>query len=477
MTSDICIEIMKSWNMVEGNVNSQEKIVAWIQSIVAETSVSIEQCSLNDTDYWYYNKEAGIIENRNKSFFQIRGIRQYDNGVLVSENPIINQPEIGFLGIICKRIDGVLNLLMQAKIEPGNVNCVQISPTIQATKSNFTKQHGGKLPNYLSYFENASLYEIITDCLESEQSSRFFRKRNRNIICIIDEDVEVLPNFMWMTLGQLKQLMRIRNLVNMDTRTVISCLPLCCDLTDWEKERIRGFIDDEPLYSSIYDCTDENEFTAVTCFLNRYRMLTNRSVEFVPLFELKDWKTNSEGLSCVYPADYCVRFFNIDIEGREVKHWVQPMFVATTSATFGLITFIEDGKRKFIVRLRSEVGALDVIEIGPTVLVFGSGRDLSESEYFYFNQIEKSNSFFADVILSEEGGRFYHEQNRNVIMEMDAGSARRHMDEYCYAVTFKTLSRLICYGSSVNIQLRNLLSLIDYDHGKCVSVSKGETHG
>ena len=49
-------------------------------------------------------------------------------------------------GIICKKINGKLNLLMQAKIEPGNVNCVQISPTIQATKSNFTQVHGGKLP-------------------------------------------------------------------------------------------------------------------------------------------------------------------------------------------------------------------------------------------------------------------------------------------------------------------------------------------
>ena len=146
MTNNICLEIMKSWDTVEGNVNSQNTVLAWIKSISTETKVFIEPCSLDESDYWYFDNEAGVIENRNKSFFQVRGIRQYDNGAMVSEQPIINQPEIGFLGIICKRIDGILNLLMQAKIEPGNVNCVQISPTIQATKSNFTKQHGGKLP-------------------------------------------------------------------------------------------------------------------------------------------------------------------------------------------------------------------------------------------------------------------------------------------------------------------------------------------
>lgn len=466
MKSDICTEIMKSWDMTEGNVNSQKNILSWIKSIVSETFVSIKPCYLSDSDYWYYDKDAGIVENRNKSFFQIRGVRQYDNGMMISEGPIINQPEIGFLGIICRRINGVLNFLIQAKIEPGNVNCVQLSPTIQATKSNFTKQHGGKLPNYLSYFENSSQYEIIADCLESEQSGRFFRKRNRNIICIIDEDIEVLPNFMWMTLGQLKQLMRIKNLVNMDTRTVVSCLPLHCDLADQEKNIIKNYIYDEPLYNSIYDHVEESEYIAIISYMNKYRMLTNRITNFVPLFALKDWRVSNEGISCINPVDYCVRYYSIDIEGREVKHWIQPMLMATTSATFGLITFIEDRKRKFIVRLRSEVGALDVIEIGPTVLAFEFDQELSESESFYYEQISKSRSFMADVILSEEGGRFYHEQNRNVIMEMQPEEARSHMDEFCYAVTFKTLNRLICYGNSVNIQLRNLLSLIDYEHLK-----------
>ena len=107
---------------------------------------------------------------------------------------------------------------------------------------------------------------------------------------------------------------------------------------------------------------------------------------------------------------------------------------------------------------------LDLIEIGPTVQVFGLDRSLSESETYFYEQIVRGGTFKADVVLSEEGGRFYHEQNRNVIMEMDATNARRHMDELCYVVTFKTLNRLICYGCSVNIQLRNLLSLIDYDH-------------
>ena len=52
------------------------------------------------------------------------------------------------------------------------------------------------------------------------------RKRNRNIIIKVDKDVPLLLDYKWMTLGQLKSLMRCDNLVNMDTRTVLSGLKI-----------------------------------------------------------------------------------------------------------------------------------------------------------------------------------------------------------------------------------------------------------
>lgn len=110
-------------------------------------------------------------------------------------------------------IDGIYIFLMQAKIEPGNVNKIQISPTIQATKSNFMQTHGGKAPAYLEYFSDKQNYEIVVDQIQSEQSSRFPGKRNRNIIIVVDDDIKVLPSHRWTTLGQIKQLMHYDNLV------------------------------------------------------------------------------------------------------------------------------------------------------------------------------------------------------------------------------------------------------------------------
>jgi oxidase EvaA len=161
-------------------------------------------------------------------FYSIDGIRVETNyGIKSSwEQPIINQPEIGFLGILTQMKNGILHFLLQAKIEPGNINLVQLSPTLQATKSNYSRVHKGSTPAYLEYFNGEKKVQVLVDQLQSEQGARFLKKRNRNIIVEIPEDerIEVLDNFIWVTLKQIKELMINNNLVNMDTRTVISSI-------------------------------------------------------------------------------------------------------------------------------------------------------------------------------------------------------------------------------------------------------------
>ena len=157
---------------------STEELLAWVEERNKTVQVEIHKNQLSDSDTWFYDTEEGCIRNQNRSFFKIAGYCQTSPGGTVLTQPIILQEEIGYLGIICKELDGVMHFLMQAKIEPGNVNKIQISPTIQATKSNFTQQHGGGRPPYLDYFIHAERYEVIVDQIQSEQSSRFYKKRN-----------------------------------------------------------------------------------------------------------------------------------------------------------------------------------------------------------------------------------------------------------------------------------------------------------
>lgn len=452
-----------SWNCRCGNVNDTNELIDWIKELNKNTYVNIREKSIIQDNFWFYDDYNGEILNRKRSFFSIKGMRRFENENFISEQPIIVQPEIGYLGIICKEIDGVLNFLMQAKIEPGNVNCVQISPTIQATKSNFTRAHGGELPAYFEMFENCSKHKVLYDQVQSEQATRFYKKRNRNMIMLVDGMVEVLPNFKWMTLGQIKELMKIDNLVNMDTRTVISGLPLFnMNCTNFNIIKKKGYIKDSTLLKSMDESYIVKELPQVFQMINDYKMFSDIRNSTVPLYELVDWDIDEYGITCKNQAPYMVRFYEIEIEGREVQKWSQPLFKAIGIATFGLMSTVKDGIRKFLIKIRPEFGSFDKVEMGPTVQWEPTHYLYNDDaiEKIFRMHMESEIGIIKDILLSEEGGRFFHEQNRNLIINVPYDEIGELPEGYIW-VSYSTLSLLTQFNNILNIQLRNLISIID----------------
>lgn len=455
-------QIIESWAADEGRVNTTSELLAWIKELNETTYVNIKECSINDSTFWFYDDYNGEVLNRKRSFFSIKGMRRFEDGEFTSEQPIIIQPEIGYLGIICREIDGVLHFLMQAKIEPGNVNCVQISPTIQATKSNFTRAHGGKLPTYFELFENSEKYEVIYDQIQSEQATRFYKKRNRNMIMIVEDEFEIYPNFKWMTLGQIKKLMDLDNIVNMDTRTVLSGIPLITQsISVEEKKDILESFKDTALFESIFNSDPQENIPWIYQRLNNYKMFRDVKIATVPVNQLVDWKVDEYGITCKKQADFMVRYYDIEITGREVQHWSQPLFKAIGMATFGLLSRVVNGKREFLVKVKPEIGSFDKAEVGPSVQWEPSHYlyNDNEIEKLFRKKYENKQGIMVDVVLSEEGGRFYHEQNNNVIIEISDDELTSLTDDYIW-VSYATLNYLVQVNNCLNIQLRNLLSLI-----------------
>ena len=456
-------KVIESWANREGIANSMSDLEAWIKELNAKTYVNIQECSINSGNMWFYDDYNGEVLNRKRSFFSIKGMRYFINDEFISEQPVILQPEIGYLGIICKEIGGVLHFLMQAKIEPGNVNCVQISPTLQATKSNFTRAHGGNFPPYFEYFEHAERYHVIYDQIQSEQAARFYRKRNRNMLMAVEEEVEVLPNFRWMTLGQIKRLMEIDNLVNMDTRTVLAGIPLVTEhLNNEEREQIRACFRDKALYFSVFEAEPDRYLPDIYQKINNYKMFHEVSVVTVPLNQLVDWRVDSYGITCRKQADFMVRYYDIEIHGREVRRWNQPLFKALGEATFGMLTRVLDGKRQFLVKLKAEIGCFDSVELGPAIQWEASHDPAKDDlvERAFQESLREGTGILCHVLLSEEGGRFFHEQNRNVIIDIGDKNLELLPEDYLW-VDYGTLNYLVQVNNCLNIQLRNLLALIN----------------
>lgn len=419
-------------------------LLKWITEENNATLVDISKINFSECDTWLYDNN---IHKKDNSFFTIRGLKGKD-----VEQPIIIQEEIGFLGIIAKYIKGELFFLMQAKIEPGNINSVQISPTIQATKSNFTQKHGGRKPLFLDFF----LYpkKVLVDQLQSEQSSRFFGKRNRNMIVLVDDYIQETNKFKWISLSQLKKLMKYDNLVNMDSRTVISCLPL-----HYMEITFKDELFDKSVKSKIFVA----EIATIYKYINDYKMFDVKKCDVCNLSELNSWSFNEREIVADYDATFKVCFCDITIEGREVKHWCQPLFEATSIATFGLVYCEDDGMYKFLVRAKPEIGCFDKIEIGPTVQIDDLNHVNNDVEIKFFGLCKNKELVMTNVLLSEEGGRFYHEQNRNIIVK---SNLKFNVPEDYFWVSFGTLNILTQVNNCLNIQLRNLLALLDFEYEK-----------
>lgn len=213
---------------------------------------------------------------------------------------------------------------MQAKIEPGNMNCVQISPTLQATKSNYSRIHKGNSPHYIDYFINSKPENIILDQLQSEQGARFLHKRNRNIIIKVDEEIPVLPDFRWMTLGQIKELMQCDNLVNMDTRTVLSGLKISDYVTPLDG--LNGMSD---FGRSMYLSSTTNHH--LLSMRDHLSWLTGLKSQYelhvtpCPLNDMPGWEITEDEISRQDNKYFKVIGVNVTISNREVSSWCQPL--------------------------------------------------------------------------------------------------------------------------------------------------------
>ena len=101
----------------------------WIASRNETAVVDIRKTTLEGCASWFYDREEGCIRNEKRSFFTITGYELEGEDGSSRRQPIIIQPEIGYLGILCREFDGVMHFLMQAKIEPGNIKAISLRST------------------------------------------------------------------------------------------------------------------------------------------------------------------------------------------------------------------------------------------------------------------------------------------------------------------------------------------------------------
>ncbi|HET7016201.1 MAG TPA: NDP-hexose 2,3-dehydratase family protein [Streptosporangiaceae bacterium] len=432
--------LARSAAATEGACIATRDVPSWLAERRLACKARVRRISFADLDGWSFAADTGDLRHRSGRFFSIEGLR-VEQPDANWQQPIIVQPEIGILGILAKEFDGILHFLMQTKMEPGNPGLLQLSPTVQATRSNYTKAHGGAEVKYLEHFIDPDRDQVIADVFQSEHGSWFYQKRNRNVIVQTDEDVPTGDDFRWFTLGQLGALLRQDNVVNMDARTVLASAPI--------RHQQCGSL--------------SSDFDLLSWFTGE-RARHDLRARRVSLRQVAGWHRDENS---IYRDDR--RFFEVvavAVEGadREVHSWTQPLLEPVGPGIVGFAYRTFDGVPHVLVNARVEGGFLDTVELGPTVQCVPAN---------YAQLPARQRPPFLDLMLaatqaqirycavhSEEGGRFLNAESCYLIVETDESTTPARAPAGYHWVTPAQLTWLAGHSGYVNVQARSLLAVL-----------------
>lgn len=205
-----------------------QPILAWLKEKQESYPVTVEEVGVNDVLGWKTDSVSGNITHESGKFFSIIGVKitgASDREVPSWSQPMLKQEEVGISGVLVQKKDGVTKYLFYAKFEPGNINNVQISPACQVSEGNLAQAHGGKRPRLAEYFDGTK-GKLIASVLGVEDGGRFFHKVNRSMLVEVDEEEEVpvTEDYIWLTLPEIKKLLRVDTTVNSLARNVCALL-------------------------------------------------------------------------------------------------------------------------------------------------------------------------------------------------------------------------------------------------------------
>lgn len=417
---------------------SLRRIEPWLEDIRTRAHFKARPIPLEKSREWRY--ADGAIRHNTGKFFSIIGVRYQDAAGKMREQPLIEQREIGLLGFLSRTKEKNKELLVQAKLEPGNIGLVQLAPTCQATKSNATQAHGGKIPPMVETFKNAR--DIYMSTLQSEHGFRFMGKRNKNILAEAPAKLENAPFHRWIGVDDVLSLAGADFVLNTDARSVL----ISSTWHDLVGRRPFSRYDTDfgrALSASANAPTDERFTSGLMETVQQHRVRA-AEVKVIPLEILKGWKFNKASTQPLQGRDLLVRHLQIKTRGREVPEWDQPFIQTLNLQHFDLFCTMQSGLLRFLFVLQSEPGLLNRAELTVTA------TSADQNDFM-------KGKIIAQCLQSEEGGRFYQDKSLyRIVLVPSTGTpiGRGHW------LSLAQIQQLLVRGGYFTNEARSALSLL-----------------
>jgi dTDP-4-dehydro-6-deoxy-alpha-D-glucopyranose 2,3-dehydratase len=459
------VRLSRSAATLDSPILPQREFAAWFEERRRRHTYQVRRIPFTALDRWGFDPATGNLGHESGRFFTVEGIAvEGGRGPVPGwTQPIIRQPEVGMLGILVKEFDGVLHCLMQFKMEPGNPNLVQLSPTVQATRSNFTRVHRGAPVKYLEYFARPGHRgRVLADVLQSEQGSWFLHKRNRNVVIETTEDVPLDDDYCWLTLGQLRLLLAADELVNMDSRTVLSCLPFAVPPAVGERPAVESMFRQALLRSLAPDAGAEHTMTELLSWITNAKAGSEARVRRIALDDVPDWYRTGTEIAHAGGLHFEVVAVEVEASNREVLRWSQPLLRPVESGVAAFFAARRNGVLHVLVNARAEPGFVDRIELAPTVQCQPgtyAGRSPADRPR-YLDQLLAAapEQVRYRAVHSEEGGRFLNARTTYSVVEVD-DSLPAPPDDFRW-MTVRQLGDLVRHSGYLDVQARTLLACL-----------------
>lgn len=366
---------------------NDDALLSWLAERRAATPGEIELVEIDRLRSWSLTPDRRRIVHDSGRFFSILGLAvELERGSVREQisQPLIDQPEVGLLGLLVRIVDGRAELLVQAKLEPGDPDGAQLAPTVQATQSNFARVHGGTAPPGLAEFVGSGRGTILFDAALPEQAELFLAKRNRNVITLLDDAPAIAPEFRWATLAELGRALARADTVNMSLRSLLACVAALA------------------LEAEENSPTCGQTGAQTRAWLAEIDARWSRRASERALDRLPGWRLEPSGLVPEHPhtcGGLRVVYVDVHAPTREVLRWTQPMLARSQLGCIALHVHRDGNETQLLLEPTLGIGQADGVRLSV------ARGDAPRGELRF------------EATLAEDGGRLLAIRNRYRVIE------------------------------------------------------------
>ncbi len=220
-------------------------------------------------------------------------------------------------------------------------------------------------------------------------------------------------------------------------------------------------VEEEILKSLLNNDASLYSYEEIISWFTNLKSNTDLIVEKCDIKNIGDWKITKSGIMHNENKYFEVLALLSRIGNREVKEWTQPIIKQREHGIIGFIIKKINGIYHLLVQAKVETGNFDIYEMAPTVQCITGSYTKPEYSVSYLDYFigKHDHKIVYDSFQSEEGGRFYQEQNRNRVLIVDDSFPVKVHPRFIW-MTFRQAKEFIKFNNYFNIEARSLIACI-----------------